>query len=134
MVRDCSWRHLTSDTGVEARKVLECSLFLLRKLKPTRSDSNYKNTIRIALLLWSSFHHALPGTAHVEEKGESMLSRLVKASKHDVSATTLEQHESLFLTIRKARQGSTFQQKPHITMGCVQTVQGRLQNLLHCLT
>ena len=134
MVRDCSWRHRASGTGVAARKVLECSLFLPRKIKPTRSDGNYKNTIRIALLLWSSFHDALPGTAHVEEKGESMLSRLVKASKHDLSATTLEQYESLFLTIRKARQGTTFQQKPHITLGCVQTVQGRLQNLLHCLT
>ena len=63
-----------------------------------------------------------------------MLSRLVKASKHDLSATTLEQYESLFLTIKKARQGTTFQQKAHITLGCVQTVQGRLQNLLHCLT
>ena len=63
-----------------------------------------------------------------------MLSRLVKASKHDLRATTLEQYESLFLTIRKARQGTTFQQKPHITLGCVQTVQGRFQNLLHCLT
>ena len=134
MVRDCSWRHRASDIGVAARKVLECSLFLLRKIKPTRSDGNYKNTIRIALLLWSCFHDALPGTAHVEEKGESMLSRLVKASKHDLIATTLEQYESLFSTIRKARQGTTFQQKPHITLGCFQTVQGRLQNMLHCLT
>ena len=134
MVRDCSWRHRASGTRVAARKVLECSPFLLRKIKPTRSDGNYKSTIRIALLLWSSFHDALPGTAHVEEKGESMLSRLVKASKHDLSATTLEQYESLFLSIRKARQGTTFQQKPHITLGCVQTGQGRLQNLLHCLT
>ena len=80
MVRDCSWRHRASGTGVAARKVVECSLFLLWKIKPTRSDGNYKNTIRIALLLWSSFHDVLPGTAHVEEKGESMLSRLVKAS------------------------------------------------------
>ena len=134
MVRDCSWRHRASGTGAAARKVLECSLFVLRKIKPTRSDGNYKNTIRIDLLLWSSFHDALPGTAHIEEKGESMLSRLVKASKHDLNATTLEQYESLFLTIRKARQGTAFQQKPHITLGCVQTVQGRLQNLLHCLT
>ena len=134
MVPDCSWRHRAFGTGVAARKVLECSLFLLRKIKPTRSDGNYKNTIRIALLLWSSFHDALPGTAHVEEKGESILSRLWKASKHGLSATTLEQYESLFLTIKKARQGTTIQQKPHIALGCVQTVQGRLQNLLHCLT
>ena len=63
-----------------------------------------------------------------------MLSCLMKASKHDLSATTLEQYESLFLTIKKARQGTTFQQKPDITLGCVQTVQGRLQNLLHRLT
>ena len=128
-MRDCSWRHRASGTGVTARKVVECSLFLLRKIKPTRSDGNYKNTIRIALLLWRSFYDALPGTAHVEEKGESMLSRLVKASKHDHSATTLEQYESFFVTMRKARQGTTFQQKPHITLGCVRTVQGRLQNL-----
>ena len=134
MVRDYSWRHRASGTGAAARKVLECSLFLLRKIKPTRSDGNYKNTIRIALLLWCCFHDALPGTVHVEEKGESMLSRLVKASKHDFSATILEEYESLFLTMRKARQGTTFQQKHHITLGCVQTVQGRLQNLLHCLT
>ena len=134
MVRDCSWRHPASGNGVAAHKVLESSLFLLRKIKPTRGDCNYKNTIRIALLLWSWFHDALPSTPHVEEKGESMMSRLVKASKHDLNATTLEQYESLFLTIRKARQGTTFQQKPHITLGCVQTVQGRLHNLLHCLT
>ena len=49
MVHDCSWRHRASGTGVAARKVLEGSLFLLRKIKPTRSDGNYKNTIRIAL-------------------------------------------------------------------------------------
>ena len=96
MVRDCSWRHGASGTGVAAREVLECSMFLLRKIKPTRSDGNYKSTIRIALLLWSSFHDALPGNAHVEEKGESMPSRLVKASKHDLSATTLERYESFF--------------------------------------
>ena len=122
MVRDCSWRHRAFGTGVEACKVLASSLFLLLKIKPTRSDGNYKNTIRIALLLWSSFHDALPGTAHVEENGESMLCRLVKASKHDLSATTLEHHESLFLTIKKARQGTMFQQKPHVSLGCVQTV------------
>ena len=63
-----------------------------------------------------------------------MLSCLVKASKHDLHATTLEQHQSLVLPIRKARQGTTFQQKPHITLGCVETVQVRLQNVLHCLT
>ena len=79
MVCDRSWRHRASGTGVAGRKVLECSMFLLRKIKPTRSDGNYKNTICIALLLWSSFHDALQGTAHVEQKGESMLSRLVKA-------------------------------------------------------
>ena len=62
------------------------------------------------------------------------MTRLVKASKHDLSATSLEQYESLFLTIRKAQQKTTFQQKAQITLGCVQTVQGRLQNLLHCLT
>ena len=134
MVHDCSWRHRAFGTGVAARKVLECSLGPLRKIKPTRSGGNYKNSIRIALLLWSSFHDALPGTAHVDEKGESTLSCLVKASKHDLSATTLEQYESLFLTIRKARRGTSFQQKPHITLGCVQTVQGRLQNLLQRLT
>ena len=50
-----------------------------------------------------------------------MLFRLVKASKQDPNATTLEQYESVFLTIRKARRGTTFQQKPHITLGCVQT-------------
>ena len=44
-------------------------MFLLRKIKPTRNAGSYKITIRIALLLWSSFHDALPGTAHVEEKG-----------------------------------------------------------------
>ena len=114
MVPDCSWRHRASGTSVAARKVLECSLFPLRKIKPTRSEGNYKNTIHIALLLWSSFHDAMPATAHVEEKGESMLSRLVKASKHDLGATTLKQYESLFFTIRKARHGTTFQQKPHI--------------------
>ena len=91
MVRDCSWRHWASATGVAACKVLECSLFLPRKIKPTCSDGNYKNTIRIALFLCSSFHDALPGTAHVEEKGESMLSRLVNASKHDLSATAQEE-------------------------------------------
>ena len=133
-MRDCSWRHRASGTGVAARKVFECSLFLPRKIKPTRTDGNYKNTIRIALLLWSSFHDVLPGTAHVEEKGESMLSHLPKASKHALGATTLEQYDSLFFTITKARQGTTFQQKPHKTLGCVQTVQDRLQNLLHCLT
>ena len=65
-----------------------------------------------------------------------MLSRLVKASKHDLSAITLEQFESLFLTIREAQQGqrTEFERKPYITLGCVQTVQGRLQNLLHYLT
>ena len=41
MVRDCSWRHRASGTGVAARKVLECSLFSPRKIKPTRSDGNY---------------------------------------------------------------------------------------------
>ena len=91
-------------------------------------------TIRIALLLWSSFHDVLPCAAHVEEKGESMLSRLVKASKHDLSDTTVQQHKSLFLTIRKARQGTTCQQKPHITLRCVQTVHDRLQYLLDYLT
>ena len=64
-------------------KVLECSLFLLRKSKLTRCDGNYKNTIRIALIQWSPFHDALPGATQVEEKAESMLSRLVKASKHN---------------------------------------------------
>ena len=87
IVRDCSWRHWASSTGVAARKVLECGLFPLQKIKPTRSDGNYKNAIRIGLLQWSSFHDALPSTAHVQEKGESMLSRLVKASKHELSAT-----------------------------------------------
>ena len=99
--------HTAPSSGVAARKILECSPFLLWKIKLKRSDGNYKNTIRIALLLWSSFHDALPGTAHVEERGESMLSHLVKASKHDLSATTLEPY-ALFLTIRKARQGRTF--------------------------
>ena len=70
----------------------------------------------------------------LKRKGNLCGSRLVKASKHDLSATTLEQCESLFLTIRKARQGTTFKQQPHITSGCVQTVHGRLQNMLHCLT
>ena len=59
-------------------------------------DGNYKNTFRIALLLWSSFHDALPSNALVEEKGESMLCHLVKASTHDLSATTLEQYEACF--------------------------------------
>ena len=109
-------------------------MFLLRNIKPARNDGNYDKTIRIALLPWSSFHDALRGTTHVEEKGESLVSRLVKAPKHDLSATTLEQYESLLLGIRKAGQGTTVQQKPEITLGCVQTVQGRPQNLLHYLT
>ena len=109
-------------------------MFLPRKIKPTHSDRYYKKTIRNVVPLRTSFHDALPRNAHVEEKGESMLCPLVKPSKHDLSATTLEQSECLFLTIRKARQGTTFQQKPHVTSGCVQPVHGRLQSLLHWLT
>ena len=41
MVCDCSWRHWAFGTGVVACKVLECTLFLLRKVKPTCSDNKY---------------------------------------------------------------------------------------------
>ena len=38
-----------------------------------------------------------------------MLSHLVKASKPDLSATTLAHYEFLLLAIKKAQQGTTFQ-------------------------
>ena len=56
IVCDCPCRLRASGTGVAAGMVIECSLFLQRKIKPTSSEGNYKKTICIALLLWSSFH------------------------------------------------------------------------------
>ena len=67
MVCDCSWYHRTLGTIEVARRCLQVSLYLLRKLTPQHRDGGYKRALHLALRKWSPYRSFFPAFAFVQE-------------------------------------------------------------------
>ena len=99
VVRECNWSGENNSTGSRAQKVLQLSLFLLRRVRRGPCDTvlKYKRTIMCTLLYNSKWHQNLPGQAHSEEFGEGMLSKLVRDKARNTGSVTVEEVENHYL-------------------------------------
>lgn len=129
-VRDCSWGKRN---GSGARETIEMCLMLCEQLTPQKQDGNYKNAMRLALLLWQPFHEQFFGGAFVEEKPEASLGRLARKAYRDPSISTVPKYNDAYITLRTPKATSS-RTEGNLTKVDVSAVKGRLLQTINYLT
>ena len=98
--RDCYWEDMGTVTGLVAKDVhLHCLLMLLQLRRSQRGRQEYIGALTWQLILWSGFTSCLPSPAHNEEALESMLSRLSRSMRADLTATSVQEVSEIFVCL-----------------------------------
>ncbi len=97
LMRDCTWKHLGPDSGVNAKTVFMAALVMLLHLCERPHLVEYVRSLSIALTMWRSWNEACPGKCYSEERCEALLSRLGARCRSYPSFVTAEGVEDLFL-------------------------------------
>ena len=98
LVRTSYWEGVEPNTGEQAYICLQYCYVILSSLGGGRSLYCYN--IALALLQWHNWHSHLPGSVHVEEALEAMLSRLSRTMRSDLTVHTVEEINMLFGSLR----------------------------------
>ena len=113
LVRDCSWRHRTVETGDSAKKVLMAALSVLLKLVPRPHTLEYVRTLCVALTCWRGWNDHCPGVCYSEERCEALLSKLGRRCNQYPGHVSATEVEDLFLALVSAPQAGRIVLKSH---------------------
>ena len=107
-------------------------LMVCECLTPQKQDGNYKNAMRLALLMWLPYHEKFHGGAFVEEKPEASLSRLARKAQADPSICTVQKYSDAYVTLRSGVQ-SLSRRIGNLSEASVDTVKSRLTQTVNYL-
>ena len=126
-VRNCSWDVCKGDG---AREAIMAALILCEVMSPQKQDGNYKNAMRICLLMWDKFHDSLPGSSHCEEKCEALLSRLARLAVRNPHICTVPKFDEAFVCMRQKTM-TTKRTDTYLSQAAVTAVEGRMNRVLN---
>ena len=107
LVGECTLVHRNLRTGWYAPQVMRYALLLILSLRGDAHDP-YVNTIFIGMAMWYDFHDALPAAVFVEERWESLLSRLSCITTKDKAARSFKDWETQWQSLcTSTRPGQT---------------------------